>query len=398
MVDKMTTVQQLLASPVLIPWIEQRALDYVKQRFVMATRVTNLDDMTGYNDRRISQKKAPGKAQLLSEGVDIPSIHAIMRKRLNAISPSEWGDVYEVTNRRTSTDPEEVLVDVVEALGYSLGRQREEALFAAELGNVNTRLVLSAPTSPYTIDQAVALQTVMEAKAWADSQIYHVIHPYQELDVKLELIKLTNAAVPEFRNKFINQWTYGGFGGLNIAVSGMVPRKVMYRVVFQGTPVAAQIFRLNVELTDTADIAIGAAVANTVTNIQSALDTAVGAGRYTVTAPTSNYNNIRIQSNNFLSEENVLDFGLDANGDPVNNVTGSFRFEEVSAVARAPFFQQVGVIADHRQPVSVYQQWFPRKRTLEIGATEVYGIGPWLSERNGYIETDATSPVAVATP
>lgn len=396
MTDKMTTVQQILADEALIPWIEQRALDYVRQRFVMASRVLTLGDMTGWNTRKVSENRAPGRASQLDEGVDIPSKNKWLRKRLAEIDPKEWGDVYELTNRRTSTDPEQVLADVVGGLGYSLGREKENAIFDTILDNANSQIVVSAPTSPYTTDLAVQLQTVFEAKAWSDGgQIYHVIHPFQELDVKLELIKLTNAAVPDFRNQFIRQWSYGGFGNLNIAVSGMTPRKVLHRIVFPGSPVNGETFRLRFGLIDTANIAVGANAAATVTAIQSALDT-VASGAYTVTG--SAYSNIRAQSLHFLDEESQLVKGLDDDGDVVDNATGGFRVEEVSGVARAPFFQSVGVVNDIRQAVGVYTFWFPRARTLEIGATEVYGVGAWKQERLGYIESDATSPTAVASP
>lgn len=384
----MSTVQQILSENNLVPWIEEAAFMYSMQRFAMANRVLVKSDMSGWNTRKVSEYLRPLGASQLDEGVDIPS-SKIHRKRLTEISPSEWGDLYPVTDRRTDTDPEDVLAAVVAALGYSLGRKREQQLFNAAIGNATH--ILSAPTSAYDLSHAVQMQTRYEAKM-LDGQLFHVIHPYQELDVKLELLKLSNPANPAFRDQFIRQWGYGGFGGLNIAVSSMVPRKVKFRLVFSGTPVAAETFRLRFGLKDTANIAIGAAVANTVTNIKNALD-ALGFGAFTVTG--SAYTDIQIQSPVYVDEEMQLEMGRDDNGDIVENVTGTITIQEVSAVARAPFFEREGVIYDIRKKVTAYQEWFPRRRTLEIGAYEVYGVGAWRADRLGYIETDATAPNAV---
>lgn len=386
-----TTVQQILANPSLVPWIEERALAYAKQAFTMQSRVTVMTDLQGWVERKVSQNKRPGNARLLDEGVEIPSSQ-IARKRLASISPEEWGDRYPVTDRRMETDPEPVLADIVEALGYSMGRKREQKLMAVATGSAVPRSLTISGN--YTLDVATQLQVWFEAQAYA-GQLYHVIHPYQEQSVKLELLKLTNTGVQEFQNQFIRQWRFGGFGGLNISVSGMVPRKVLSRIVFGGSPVAGEVFRLRFGLVDTADIVVGAAAANTGANILAALN-ALGLGTFTGTF--SNYNNMRIQSPVYVDEESQLQPGLNSSGDPVNNVTGSFIIQEVSAVARAPFFQPSAFILDVRKPLSIYQEWKPAFRTLDIGGTEVYGVGAWNVDRSAYIETNATSPLAVATP
>lgn len=386
----MTLVQQVLSDPSLVPWIEEQALNYAKHRFVMATRVLTKTDMQGWNDRKVSQVQRPGNASQLQEATDIPeSKH--FRKRLASIAPEEWGDLYQISDRRIDTDPENVLADVIEALGYSLGRRREQKFFSAAIGNANLTLTAAGA---YTIDQAVQLQTEFESRAWS-GQLYHVIHPFQELDVKVELLKLSNAAVPDFRNQFIRQWSYGGFGGLNIAVSSMVPRKVVSRIVFPGPPVAAETFRLRFGLVDTADIAIGANAAGTLTNILAALN-ALTPEMGTWTGSGATYTTLKVTSPAFVDQESQLTYGYDSDGDLVDNVTGGFRIEEVSATARAPFFQPQGIIHDVRKGLQVYQEWFNRKRVLEIGAYETYGIGAWEAERLAYIETDATSPLAVA--
>lgn len=386
----MTSVQQILANPSLVPWVEEAAFKYSMQRFVMASRVLVKTDMSGWNTRKISELLRPTGAKALSEGVEIPA-SKMHRKRLAEIAPSEWGDMYPITDRRIDTDPESVLSDVVTALGYSLGLRREQELFRVVLANAEHAFTYG---TNYDIGHAIQAQTLFGGKNY-DGEVFHVIHPYQELSIMSELLKMSNTAVPDFRNEFIRQWNFGGFGGLNIAVSNMTPRKVLSRLVFGSAPVAAETFRLRFGLKDTANIAIGANVAATVTNIKTALD-ALGFGAFTVTG--TNYNNVRVQSPVFVDEEMQLELGRDDEGDIVNNVTGSIVIQEVSAVARAPFFERSGVIYDIRKALNVYQEWFPRRRTLEIGAYETYGVGAWRDERLGFIETNATAPNAVATP
>lgn len=389
----MTTVQQILAEPSLVPWIEERAFRFSMHRFVMAQRVLTVGDMQGWNVRKVSNYLRPKGAHKLEEGVEIPA-SKVDRKRLAQIEPEEWGDRYPITNRRASTDPESILSDTVQFLGYSMGRKREQLLFQGALAAAEMSGLRMTASGNYTLEMAVEMQTYFEANAF-NGQLYHVIHPYQERDVKLELLKLSNPAVPEFRNQFIRQWSYGGFGGLNIAVSSMVPRKVTKRLVMTGATAGEQ-FRLRFGLEDTANITVGADVAATVAAIKAALEALeiVTENSATVTVTGADYADIEVVVDLFVDEEMQLELGRDADGNVVDQV--GITIQEVSAVARAPFLQPEAVIYDIRQRLAVYQEWKPAFRTLDIGGYEVYGVGPWNAERAAYIETDATSPFAVA--
>src|SRR5690606_4913401 len=145
-------------------------------------------------------------------------------------------------------------------------------------------------------------------------QLYHVIHPFQEQHIKTELLKLSNAAVPEFRNRFIREWGYGGFGGLNIAVSSMTPRKVTKRLVMTGATEGNK-FRLRFGLKDTDDIEVGANLAATLAAIKAALEDLDDNYSFTVTG--SDYTDIEVEPNVFVDEESQLELGRDADGDVV---------------------------------------------------------------------------------
>lgn len=392
----MTSVQQILYNGEdLVPWIEESAFQYAMHRFTMANRVLTLSDMPGsWNVRKVSEYSKQRMAQELDENTQIPE--AIMvRKRKSTIEPLEWGDRYPVTNRRTGTDPEPVLRDTVSALGYSLGRRKEKQLFDAAL-NSFTGGTLGSTSSAYSLDLAIAAQAVFASRA-LEGELFHVIHPFQELAVMKELIDLSNPAVPEFRNRFIRSWDFGGFGGLNIAVATLLPRKVLHRLVFAG--ITSGNFKLQWNSGDqiTANIAYNSTPATLASNIQTALNAVSGSSGWVVTAPTSNVNNIQVQAPYYLDAENELTFGKTA--EDVFDETfdaGTLTIQEVSAVARSLIFEREALIHDARQGVKVEREWKPSYRTLDIMGYEVYGVGGWRPERGMFIDSDCTSPVAVA--
>jgi hypothetical protein len=397
MVDFLTTVTQILsAQEDLIPWIEERAYRYSTYRYLLAERVLRFNDMQGWNTRKVSEyKRTPGVKEL-SEGVDIPT-NKLVRKRLAELSPKEWGDLYPITNRRSSTDLESVLADTVSFLGDSLGLNREVQLF---------QTLLSAAASyggsiggsgvDYALSHAITLQSLFQANRF-DGNIFHVIHPYQELVVMKDMVDLSKTAVPDFRNQFIRQWNFGGFGGLNIAVSALVPRKVVMRIKLAGTVSNGDTFKLSYGGETTGVITVNTTPATMVTNIQTALDALTGFGTFSVSGAA--IDDIEVTPPDFISgDEFQLRLAVDEDGDPI--ITGmtedEIDFEEVSATARAPFFERSAVALDTRQAVQGYTEWHPRARTLDIGATEVYATGAWRGERSFYVESKATSPIAVA--
>lgn len=391
----LTTVGRVLGDDGFIPWVEEAAFKYSMYAFTMAQRVLVMGDMTGWNVRKVSEYLRPKGAHKLQEGEPIP-VSRLDRKRLAEIEPEEWGDKYLITDRRISTDLEDIVADSVQALGYSLGRKREQLLFqavieAAQIAGHN----LNLGNSDYELGQAIQLQALYEGKAW-NGDIFHVIHPYQQLDVMEQLLDLDNSANPAFRNSMISSWTFGGFGGLNVAVSGMVPRNVTFRLVM-GSAVAGNTFKLRFGLEDTATITVGANIGATLTAIENALNALPGAvaNSWVFDATGTLYNDIEITSNAYVDEEMQMEIGLDADSDEFVNVTGGLVIQEVKARARAPFFQRNSVVYDRRSRLNAFRSFDPDVRTLKVGAYEVYGVGPWNARYASYVETDASSPVAV---
>lgn len=391
-----TNVQDILAAGEdLIPWIEERALRFAMHRFVMASRVTVFNDMSGWETRKISNYLDNRGAQTLSEGVAIPT-NQINRKRYTTIDPAEYGDRYPITDRRFNTDTENILADTVEFLGYSLGRTREINLLG--VGSSFTGGSLGASGSAYTMDLPVQAQSHFEAQAF-NGQLYHVIHPYQELDVLTHLIDLSKAAVTSFREDFIRQYTFGGFGGLNIVVSSLLPRNVSQRMVFTEVG-GGGTFKLEVgDGNVTGDITFSATPATLATNIKTALD-ALSLGTWTVADGGGGLPDIDVTppTTLFYNEGFELRKALDIDGNWDEALTGTvtLAFQERSAFCNAPFYERQAIALDIRQPVRVYMDWDDATRTLDIGAYETYGHKAWRVERGMNIVSDATAPTAIA--
>jgi hypothetical protein len=397
MPDFMTTVGEILAGGEdLIPHIEERAYRYATYAYQLTGKVLVFNDMVGWNTRKVSDYRRPAGAKQLDEGVDIPS-NKLIRKRLAELSPEEWGDLYPITNRRSSTDLESVLTDTVQFLGDSMGMNRETKLFNALLtASAASGGYIGSASENYALSHAITLQTLFQAKRF-NGNIFHVIHPYQELTIMKDMVDLSKTAVPDFRNQFVRQWNFGGFGGLNVSVSALTPRKLLSRINLDAAVTDGDKFKLSIAGETTEDITVSTTVATMVSNIKTALD-ALDIGTFTVSAPDSDIQNINVQSPIFISgDEFQLSLAHDEDGDAlVTTMTeDEITIEEISGVARAPFWERSAVALDVRQAVNMYTEWHPRKRTLDIGATEVFGVGAWRADRAYYVESVCTSPTAV---
>lgn len=392
----------------LTPHIEERALRYALHRGVMPQRVLLMTDMSGWNVRKVSEYIRPRNAVKLDEGVAIPDALAI-RKRLAEISPYEWGDSYPVSERRYSTDLEPILTDVIRFLGESLAVRREKLLQQAVFALATSANTISQTSNVYDLAYQTPLQVEFEKNGLADDgQLWHVIHPYQSIGVKNELIKLTNAANPTFRDAMINSWRVGGFGNLDVASTSFLPRRMVYKISVTGSAPAGT-FKLRAgEIAAsglesvTGDITINTTHATMLSNILAALNalthgtwtgSSTALDNITITAPTGYYVDV-------LDE---LRLPLDADGDPDTSgltgypaTTNVTIVEKVGATAKAPMFFRSVVAWDVRKPVTFESEWHGKYRVAENYISETYGVAPWRSDRVLFVETKCESPFAAS--
>ena len=385
-----TVAQILAAGEDLVPWIEERAFQYSMYRFALPARVLNYGDMRGWNTRKVSLTYAPGMAAAGSENTALTET-SLVRKRLATIAPSEWGHVYYISDRRLATDPEDPAAEIVKNLGYSLGLKREQLLYNALLASPGPNTSVSGA---YTLGAALNVASVFRANAIED-QLFHVIHTYQFLDIMTELIDLSKPAVPEFRNRFLQSWDFGGFDGLNIAVSNLVPRNVTHKLNFTGSTTGN--FQLWVNGYATGNIAYSATAATLVSNINTALDAIADGLDWSATASGTNINDIEITypSTLYVMHPEELRLNRDTDGDDVADAGVTVSILERSAIARAPIWSRSAVVHDRREPIRVNLDTLYQGRTLEVGGYETYGVGAWRQDYGGYIQTDATAPNAV---
>jgi hypothetical protein len=402
----------------LIPHIEERAFMYTMRNYAMAQRVTTYTDMTGFNNRKISEYIRTRRAQDLSEDTAIPD-HIINRVRESSIAPKEVGDRYRISDRRMMTDLENILSDTIMFLGQAIGDRKEADLIKVANDSFKLGTIGSASTD-FTIDLPIQGQFVFQQNAVRD-QIYLVVHPFQVMNVVNDLAgyRGTDAGVNmNFREQSLQGFTIPVFQGLNIAVSEFLPRKLVYKVSVYGT---GGTFRLEigtdqeVGTTITGEITAASSGDTTASNIQTALNALTGQTGWTATATDDDPARITVTAPDYVDAESQLRVAIDIDnptlparksaydqitglsGAPTDNAGDSLgvTVHEVSGSAKALMFTRDALVYDIRQPVQAFSELEHQGRTMEISAYEKYGVGHWRDERGLFIETKANSPLSV---
>jgi len=298
----------------LIPHIEERAFMYTMRNYAMAQRVTTYTDMTGFNNRKISEYIRTRRAQDLSEDTAIPD-HIINRVRESSIAPKEVGDRYRISDRRMMTDLENILSDTIMFLGQAIGDRKEADLIKVANDSFKLGTIGSASTD-FTIDLPIQGQFVFQQNAVRD-QIYLVVHPFQVMNVVNDLAgyRGTDAGVNmNFREQSLQGFTIPVFQGLNIAVSEFLPRKLVYKVSVYGT---GGTFRLEigtdqeVGTTITGEITAASSGDTTASNIQTALNALTGQTGWTATATDDDPARITVTAPDYVDAESQLRVAID---------------------------------------------------------------------------------------
>ena len=177
----------------LLPHIEERAVRVSHHQTVMLQNSLQLPIMSGWAERATSAYTGIDLATELSENTDIPKAN-LYRNRLAASKPKEWGLAYELTDRRISSDPENILADVISALGIGLRRRIEELFFKAADSFTNK---LSESTNfalrPPTIATLLGLATQANHISPGVGDLLFVAHPYQVYQMYEELVAIGSA-------------------------------------------------------------------------------------------------------------------------------------------------------------------------------------------------------------
>ncbi len=252
----------------------------------------------------------------VAEDTAIPDT-TLSRARKAEVAPKEIGDRYRISDRRMTTDLESILGDTIAALGGGLGDKIERDLFAIANSSF-TGGTIGDGTADYSIDLPIEGQFEFQKEA-QNGLIYHVVHPFQVKKVMKDMVAFSgsSAGAPlAFRNSAIASWTLPGFGGLNIAVSDYIPRRVIHNLDIYGT---GGTFRLAVGDGQSAGVNLTAAItvsgtpATMNSNIKSALEalTFTGNGTWTVASTTLFDIVITPPADLFLDSESELRVAVD---------------------------------------------------------------------------------------
>lgn len=402
-----------------IPHVEMGALRWSQRKYVMLPRVTNFGDMTGWNIRKISEYLKFRSAQTLSEDTEIPNT-TLARARKAEIEPYEIGDRYRISDRRASTDLENILGDVVEALGTSIGEAKERDLIAkAYAGFIGGTLGTSAVD--YSLDFGIDGQHEF-MKTARTGLIYHVIHPFQAKKILKDLVAFSgsSAGAPlDFRNAAIRSWQVPGFDNLNIAVGDFIGRNIINNILVYGT---GGTFKLalydgqNAGVNVTAAITVSATPATMRTNIKNALEALTFSGNgtwtiggttlldMTITPPTTLWldaeSELRVAVDyanpSVIGEKSAFDVITGLSGAPtdVDGDSLGVVVTEKSASAKGLLFQADSLIHDSRDKVRGSFELVNQGRTAEYAAYTTYGAKSWRREKGMFVVTKANSAFA----
>lgn len=406
----------------LIPHVEMGAVRWTQRNYVMAQRIQKLTDMSGWNVRKISEYLKYQRAVDLAEDTDIPDA-TLARKRKASVEPTEYGQRYRISDRRSDTDLENIIADTIEALGRGIGDRKEADFFSAALSNFSGGTLGSSSTA-YSVNLPIDAQHEFTHRAQR-GQLFHVIHPFQAKAVLKDLVTYggttaggatDGGANLDFRNSAIQSWKVPGFDGLNIAVSEFVPRRVIHNFDIYGT---GGTFRLAVKdgrtigEDVTAAITVSAVAATMNSNIKTALEalTFTGNGTWTVTStdltdivvtpPATLFldaeSELRVATNystpNLPNQKSAYDLITGLSGAPldVDGASLGIVVSEKSASAKSLLFYSDALLHDIRKPLRAFFEVVHQGRTAEYSAYETAAIDGWRTERGMFIETVAES-------
>lgn len=208
-----------------IPDIMESALLYAQHRTFMPAIVEFFDDQDGWQAREVTEYLEGTVDDNLGELEDLTpqQFNRELRARLTV---KEIGKQIVLSRRRLRTDPESVMADAAESIGYEMSKKVETDLMGA-FGSFTGGLVNKA-------NAALTWQDLYNGRSELDRNAipgpYNVVlHTLQWLDLATAAniaatgTSTTSQPVLTVRDEIQSQYYIGSLNDMNIFVSGLVP-------------------------------------------------------------------------------------------------------------------------------------------------------------------------------
>lgn len=373
----------------LIPNIREGALWYANHNFVMPRLVTSFTDRTGFTPRDVTAYSEGTQPVELAEDDDM-SPAAFDRALLNQLTPKEYGRQNIITDRRTETDPEDIVADVMRDIGYSMGKHVELSLLN-EFVNL-TGGVYGSGGSRMSLDRLVSAKVRLE-KAGIPGPYVTVLHPYQYLDLWADWTDMSQPAPLSIREMAMQNYSVTRVADFFVVVSSLVPTTAeaneVQTVDVSGSPTGGT-YTLSFAEQETSDLAYNASAAT----VQAALEALpnIGSGNVSVSGSGGSFT---VTFEGDLAGENVPTLvgdgsGLTGGTDPSIEVAVT---TEGRNHAKGALFSRDAIAIDLRRPVRIEPERDASMRWTELNTTLVYATGSWRPERGVILKSDASTPL-----
>lgn len=197
--------------------IKEGALLYAQANFIMPNVVTVYSDQTGMQARKVAEYGGGTVQTGLGETDDL-NTQAFTLSEIATLSPAEIGTQFIVTDRRLESDVVDVMADLTQHIGYTVGKQVESnlcsnfsaftggtvgtagnALAWADVYKARARLAAASVPGPYTL----------------------VLHEYQYYDLATaaNVAALSVAGPLRIRDEIQSRYYVGSTGDIDIFTS-----------------------------------------------------------------------------------------------------------------------------------------------------------------------------------
>lgn len=204
-----------------IPDVWEAALFYAQQQFIMPRIVQTFGDARGMQSRKSTEYAAGTVSTGVAETDDLNTYQAFTRATLATLTPAEIGTTFLVTDRRMDTDDVQVMADLAQHVGYTIGKQVETHLLTAF--SSFTGGTIGGGGSTLTWAMIYKARAILSA-AGVPGPYNVVLHEYSYLQLAnaANIAGIANAGPLTVRNDIQSNYYVGSTGDLDFYTTGVL--------------------------------------------------------------------------------------------------------------------------------------------------------------------------------